>query len=46
MSGMMGPFMGTMTAFLVVFWLVILVVLALLAAWLFQRVRHFLPETR
>ena len=44
MSNVMGPFMGLMMSYWVLVSLLILVVLVLLAVWLFQQVRHG-PDT-
>jgi uncharacterized membrane protein len=44
MGGMMGSMMAWMMGFSVVVWLLVLVVLALLAVWLFQQVRHDAPQ--
>jgi uncharacterized membrane protein len=40
MGGMMGSMMAWMMGFSMLVWLLVLVVLALLAVWLFQQVRH------
>jgi uncharacterized membrane protein len=40
MCGMMGPFMAWILGLGVLVWLLVLVVLVLLAAWLFQQVRR------
>ena len=40
MNNMMGPLMGLMMTYWVVFAVVLLAVLVLLGVWLFQQVRH------
>ena len=40
LDGMMGSMMAWMLGFSVLTWLLVLVILALVAAWLFQQVRH------
>jgi asparagine N-glycosylation enzyme membrane subunit Stt3 len=40
LDGMMGSMMAWMLGFSVLTWLLVLVILALVAVWLFQQVRH------
>jgi hypothetical protein len=46
MGGMMGPLMALLMGLGILGWLLVLVVLALLAVWLFQRVRRGPDRTR
>jgi hypothetical protein len=40
LDGMLGSMMAWMLGFSVLTWLLVLVILALAAVWLFQQVRH------